>query len=327
MKNLLSAGLALLAATVLRAAPASVDPGLPEYVPAALPPGSFAAAGDDDMEDVMRAWVGQFKHAHPGRDIALTVDSTATAAKAMAQGADLAFVGRKMLAPELAVVAGAWGYAPTAIIVAAGSFDDRDKTHAEAVWVNARNPISGLSLDQLDAIYGAERRRGAARAASTWGDLGLQGEWASHPVHAYRHRSVGVTQFVAEMVLRDGPWNPAVTLADKPKAVMAAVAADPDAIGFAGLGFAPVAGTRLIPVAGADGRRITPTRETVRAGEYPLSRVIYFYLRKKPGAAVDPAVREFLREVLSREGQLTAVQQGFLPLPAAAAAAELAKLD
>ena len=315
MKPMLFGWLALLWASGVSAQTA-LDSALPAYTPSGSIRGSLTAAGDDDMEDLMRAWAAQFEKLQPGLELTLQVDSTATAAKALAGGVPLAFVGRKMLAPELAMVTSAWGYPPTAITVAGGTFDDRDETHAEAVWVNAQNPLRGLTLAQLDAIYGAERRSGAPEPIRTWGDLGLTGEWAGRAVHAFRHRSVGVTQFLSETVLQNGSWRTDMIIVDKPKAVMAAVAADLSAIGTAGLGFAPVPGTRLVPIArSGSGPWITPTLATVASRQYPLSRVIYFYINKRANVPLEPAAREFLRMVLSREGQEIALKQGFLPLP------------
>jgi phosphate transport system substrate-binding protein len=293
----------------------AVDPALANYAPQAPLTGTISAAGDDDMETLMNGWVAVFRRAHPGVEIRLDVDSTATAAKALAAGAEIAFVGRKMLDPELAVVVAAWGHQPVPVVVAGGSYDDKNKTHAEFVWVNPANPLQGITLAQLDAIFGDELRQGTPRTITTWGDLGLTGEWADKPIHAFRHRSVGVTQFINETVLKGGTWRKTARLLDKAKEVPPAVAEDKYAIGLAGLGFANGLNVRALPIAlSGGGGFVAPTMENIASRRYPLSRVVYLYVNQAPGKPLNPLVAEFLRAVLSKEGQLAAVRDGFLPL-------------
>ena len=305
-----------------------VDPILPGYRPAAQLTGKISATGDDDMEALMDSWETLFKRTHPGVEIRLDVSSSAKAGGALAAGAEIAFVGRKLLEPELAEVTGAWGYLPTPIVVAGGSYDDKNMTHAEMVWVNSANPIRGLTLAQLDAIFGEERRRAAARPITVWGDLGLTGEWADKPIHALRHRSVGVTQFISEVVLQGGPWRKSVQLLDKAKEVTPIVAQDKYSLGLAGRGFAKDLEIRAVPIASStDVPFVEPTLENVASRRYPLSRVIYIYVNHPPGRPVAPLITEFLRAVFSKEGQEVALHEGFLPLTRDLINVELSKLN
>ena len=305
-----------------------VDPALPGFAPSNALTGKISATGDDDMQSLMESWEALFKRAHPAVEVRLDVSSSALAGTALAAGAEMAFVGRKLLVDELAIVTRAWGYPPTLVVVAGGSYDDKDMTHAEMVWVNPANPIRGLTLAQLDAIFGEERKRGAPRAIDTWGDLGLTGDWADKPVHAFRHRSVGVTQFINEVVLKNGAWRKSVPVLDKAKEVPPTVARDKYSIGLAGIGFAKGLDVRAVPISpSADQSFVAPTLENVANRSYPLSRVIYIYVNKPPGATVTPLVREFLRAILSKDGQEAALHEGFLPLSSDWANAESAKLN
>lgn len=326
--NILLAIMGMVLAPLPVKSEVQVDPALPHYSSQAPLSGTVSAAGDDDMESLMNGWVAVFQKVHPAVAIRLDVDSTATAAKALAAGAEIAFVGRKMLDPELAVVTAAWGYQPLPVTVAGGSYNDKDKTHAEFVWVNPENPIQGMTLVQLDAIFGEQRRRGAPRAINTWGDLGLTGDWANKPVHAFRHRSVGVTQFINETVLQGGTWRNSVKLLDKAKEVPPAIARDKYAIGLAGLGFANGLNVRALNIArSADSSFVVPSLENIASRQYPLSRVVYIYVNKAPGKPLNPLVMEFLNAVLSKEGQMAAMRDGFLPLSYDDAAAAMAQLN
>ena len=312
----------------LTAAEIHVDPALPGFAPSSPLTGNISATGDDDMQSLMESWETLFNQSYPSVTVRLDVSSSAKAGQNLAAGAEMAFVGRKLLDDELAIVTHAWGYPPTLVVVAGGSYDDKDMTHAEMVWVNPANPIRGLTLAQLDAIFGEERKRGAPRAVKTWGDLGLTGDWADKLVHAFRHRSVGVTQFINEVVLKNGPWRKDVSVLDKAKEVPPLVARDKYAIGLAGIGFAKSVDVRAVPISpSADQSFVAPTLENVANRSYPLSRVIYIYVNKPPGAPITPLVREFLRAILSKDGQEAALHEGFLPLSCDLANVELAKIN
>lgn len=316
-------------ASISAKAEVRVDPALPNYQPAPTLTGTISAAGDDDMETLMRGWVALFNQAHPKVEFHLDVDSSATAPKALAAGtAQISFVGRKMIPPELALVSKAWGHEPLPVIVSGGTYDDKEMTHAEVVWVNPANPIRGLTLAQLDAVYGTQRRRGAARPANTWGDLGLTGEWAGKPIHAFRYKSVGASEFFKETALKGGPWRENVKFFDNVRDVPPAVVKDRYSIGLAGLGFAKGSEARAVPIAVTMGETfVEPSRDNVASRKYPLSRVVYIYVNKPPGKPANPAIKEFLRAVLSKEGQTIALKEGYLPLSPEIAAGELAKLD
>jgi phosphate transport system substrate-binding protein len=250
-------------------------------------------------------------------------------------------MGREIWEPEVAAFREVRGYAPTGIDVMTGSFDVRNKGYAITIFTHASNPIEGLTLEQLDAVYGIERRRGHG-AVATWGDLGLTGEWADKPVRLYGLPIArGFADYVQERVFQGSQlWKPELReFRDEPNSVstatdgatrmLAALADDPYGIGYAGLVYSHP-GTRAIPVAERKGAPfVTPGRATVRDRSYPLHRIISFFVDKAPGRRAAPQVDAFLRFVLSREGQAIIERDGggYLPLTGAFANAELKKLE
>ena len=304
-----------------------VDPALPHYKPAAPLSGTFTAAGDDDMETLMRAWLALFHAAHPSVDFQLDVETSATAPKALAERTSQAtFVGRLMVEEESDLVKKAWGYDPISAAVAGGTYADREMTHAEMVWVHPDNPIRGLTLAQLDGIFGRDLRTGS-RPVRTWGDLGLTGDWAERPIHALRYKSIGAGEFFRSDVLQGGEWNPAARFLGNVRDVLPIVARDKDAIGLAGMGFRTGNAVRAVPIARSEGEpAIEPTLDAVASRSYPLSRVVYFYVDRRRGKGMAPIMTEFMRVVLSFEGQSAALQNGYLPLSAKIVAQERAKL-
>ena len=192
------------------------------------------------------------------------------------------------------------------------------------------NPIAGLTLAQLDRIYSIAPRRGYGREIKTWGDLGLTDEWADRPIHAYsRVLDNEVTTHLRDVVCRGSEFNAAVVIPGKGVSVdvVGAVAADPEGIGFSGFAYVS-AGVRALPLAEDEGAPyVVPSAESCAANRYPLDRPLCFYVNRRPGAPLDPVVREFIRFVLSPEGQRINAQENYFPLTPALLAGELAKLN
>lgn len=303
--------------------------------------GSYGAH-TDFVEGLTRAWQDGFRKHHPDVVFDNRLHGTASAIGALYTGqGDVAFMGREIWEPELAAFAEVRGYAPLGIDVLTGSFDVRNKGYALAVFVHKDNPLSALTLAQLDAAYGVDRRRGHP-PVHTWGDLGAAGEWKDKPVRLYGLPIArGFADYFQDSVFDGGRlWNPALReFADAPGSrggetdgghrMLQAMARDRYAIGYAGMLYQhpdvkPIALART-----ADTAAVMPTRDSVADHSYPLTRFITMFIDRKPGSPVDPKVAEFLRYVLSRDGQQAVLEhgQGYLPLPSAAATREAAKLD
>ncbi len=316
-------------------------PGAPTAFPGAGQP--VVCAGGDSLAPLARVWAEATRHRDP--TLAVVVDTSARlAADGFAELLDgraqcVLFV-REPFPSEESAFRARFGREPLLIPVAGGSFATKGGTHAIAIYVNAANPIRGLTLQQLDAVFSADRRRGGA-PAETWGDLGLTGAWASHPIHRYGMLTKrdsgdppGVVNFIQRRVLKGGRFRDDIAQqVDQPgeqalAAIVRKVGEDPDGIGYSGFGYAagPV---RPAPLIEATGGFVEGTPATVADRTYPLSRRIYVMIDRGAGRPIDPALRAFLLQALSPEGQaaLAADKAGFLPLSASDAAAARALVE
>jgi len=294
------------------------------------------------VEGLVGAWEEGFRRYQPGIQFDNRLYGTASAIGALYTGTgDLALMGREIWPPEIAAFEEVFGYPPTGLVVMTGSYDVRNKGYAIVIFVHRDNPITGLSLDQLDAIFGVERRRGHA-AVATWGDLGLEGEWAGREIHLYGLPIArGFAAYLEERVFLGSPfWNPSIrefpddpdsvsVETDGAKRMLAALAEDPQGIAYAGLMYSHP-DVRPVPLSeSASEPCVMPSEATVTDHSYPLTRLISMFLNKPPGQAADPKAAEFLRFILSREGQEIVAREGggYLPLPAPFARQELLKLE
>lgn len=314
---------------------AKASPDLPVYKSAGTLSGSMKSVGADTMEDLMKRWIADFRQIYPDVTIDMEAKASGTAAPALTEGrAQLGPVAREMLPNEIAPFQQKFGYTPFAVRVAGGSFRTPGKTHAIAFLINAQNPVHKLTFAQLDAIYSKTRKRGY-KEVTTWGDVGAKGEWASKPIHLWGLiRPNGIANFVQERVLENGEYKDGITerttVGSLPAldAIAQGVAADPYAIGYSGFS-SVIKGTRPLALAINDnGPYYKGTFQEVVPQAYPLSRVIYIYLNLAPGQALDPKIREFLKFVLSKQGQQDVEKEGvFLPLPRQMVKEELRKIE
>lgn len=314
------------------------DPDIPVWRPAPLvlePEESLAVVGADVMDEMTLGWIRMMRHAYPKLSVTLEARASGAGAPALIEGtADLAPVGRELLPGEQEAFIAKFGYEPTAIRVATGSVGSLGKTAASIVMVDADNPIACLSLQQLDAIYSSERRRGGAVVRS-WGDLGLKGEWARRPIHLYGlRRPNGIEQYFQQAVLLGGAYRDDIEFV-KGKGFTHAfnVAADLMAGRPGGLSYALLANlqpnTKAVALSAEPGGPcVAPTTQTVYDHSYPLSRYVYIFVNKAPGQPVAPKVKEFLRAVLSWEGQQqVSNDRVYLPLQPEVVREELSKVD
>ncbi len=203
--------------------------------------------------------------------------------------------------------------------ISGGSYRHFGFLDAVGFFVNQANPIESLSFDQLDAILSSTRHRGADPVA-TWGQLGLTGDWAARPVHIYGVQPWnGFEEFVRQRVLsipgKRGEWRAGIAYDKVVFPIAGRVARDPEGIGYAGLAYVDAA-VKLLALSEHPGSpAYPPTYQNVARAVYPLSRLIYLNLDKTPGKPLNPAIEEFLRFILSREGQQAVLDQRiYIPL-------------
>lgn len=303
--------------------------------------GSYGAH-TDFVEGLTRAWQVGFRKYQPGIVFENRLHGTASAIGALYAGVgDLAFLGREIWAPEIDAFREVRGYEPTGIDVMTGSYDVRNKGYAIAVFVHKDNPVERLDMAQLEAVYGLDRKRGHG-VVRTWGDLGLGGTWRDKPVHPHGLPIArGFADYFQEAVFLGGrKWRPDLReFADEPGSrggetdgghkMLQAIAQDPLAIGYAGMLYhhPDVKAIALAPQ--SEGAAVEPTLRTVADRTYPLTRTITMFVDREPSKPLDPKVREFLRYILSREGQQDVLDHGhgYLPVPVRIAEQEVLKLD
>jgi phosphate transport system substrate-binding protein len=183
------------------------------------------------------------------------------------------------------------------------------------VFVHKDNPIASLTLQQVDAIFSKTRKGGLANEITTWGELGLTGEWANKPIDLYgRNEASGTYGYFKEHALFKGDFKDSVKAQPGSSSVIQGIAADKYAIGYSGIGYL-TADVRAVPLAkDAKSKPIPATPEHAYTGDYPMARFLFVYVNYKPGSGLDPLRREFLLYVLSKQGQEDVVKDGYYPL-------------
>jgi len=296
-----------------------VDPAVPAYKPVQGVSGSLKSVGSDTMNNEMTLWAEGFRKLYPNVKIEIEGKGSSTAPPALTEGtAQFGPMSREMKAEEIDRFEQKHGFKPT---------DFRTSIDMLAIYVNKDNPVECLSLEQVDAIFSKTRRGGARKEISTWGELGLKGEWASKPISLYgRNSASGTYGYFKENALFKGDFKDSVKEQPGSSSVVQAVATDRHGIGYSGIGYR-TADVRPVPLSTkSTGKCMEPTPENGFTGNYPLARFLYIYLGQKPGEALDPLRKEFLTYVLSREGQEAVAKDGYLPLPAGLVTEERAKL-
>jgi phosphate transport system substrate-binding protein len=296
-----------------------VDPALPAYKTAPGVSGNISSIGSDTLNNLMTLWAETFGRFYPNAKIQIEGKGSSTAPPALISGtAQLGPMSRSMKGTEIDQFEKKYGYKPTAI---------RTSVDALAVFVNKDNPIKCLTMTQIDAIFSKSRRSGYREDIKTWGQLGLKGEWANRPLSLYgRNSASGTYGFFKDHALKNGDYKDEVKEQPGSASVVQGVTVDRYAVGYSGIGYA-TAGVRAVPIAAKDGDKCYEAHaEEAYSGNYPLSRFLFVYVNKAPGKPLDPLTREFVRLILSREGQEGVVKDGYFPIPASIVKEELSKI-
>ncbi|BCR06789.1 phosphate-binding protein PstS [Desulfuromonas versatilis] len=301
------------------ASPIEVDKGLPGYAKTQGVAGNLNSIGSDTLNNLMTFWAEGFRKAYPNVNIQIEGKGSSTAPPALIEGtAQIGPMSRPMKQSEIEAFEKKYGFKPTAIGVALDSL---------AVFVNKDNPIESLSLTQVDAIFSKTRKGGAVEDIVTWGQVGLNGEWAGKPISLYgRNSASGTYGFFKEHALSKGDYKDIVKEQPGSASVVLSVTEDKAGIGYSGIGY-KTSGVKAIALSKKDGEQAyEPTYESVLEGKYPLGRMLFLYVAKKPNEPLPKMVEEFLKYVLSKEGQEIVVKDGYLPLPAKIAEKQLASV-
>ena len=311
---------------------AKADEKIPAYQPAQTLSGDLIVKGTDTMADLMKIWIAGFDAIHPRMKIDLEAKGSLTGAAPLTEGrSDLATFSREMFPAEVAAFRAQHGYAPLAIRVALGGYRAPDRTGISVFFVHKSNPITQLTIAQLAAIYSTAPGR---EPITTWGQVGLTGEWAAREVLPVGiSMPDGTANFIRHFVCGDAEFTSRLKgekagLPVKASVrILADIAADPGAIGYVTLLYENPATKKIAIALTEQGPAYEGTFEEVAAAKYPLTRFVYLYANRAPGKRLEPKVEEFLRYVLSLEGQRGVEQEGlFLPLPLRLVEQEIIKL-
>ncbi len=292
---------------------------LPGYQRVSGIAGNLNSVGSDTLNNLMTFWSEGFAKQYPNVKIQVEGKGSATAPPALIAGtAQLGPMSRPMKASEIDAFEKKYGYKPTPVAVA---------LDALAVYVNKDNPIQSLSIEQVDAIFSSTRACGGKANIGNWTQLGLGADW-DHPIALYgRNSASGTYGYFKEHALCKGDYKSSVKEQPGSATVVEGVTNDRFAIGYSGIGYR-TAGVRPVPLAALGSSSVyEASAENVYAGTYPISRYLYIYINKAPGQPMDPLVKEFLRFVLSQDGQSAVVKDGFIPLAPEIVAVEQKKLE
>jgi phosphate transport system substrate-binding protein len=295
-----------------------VDPDLPRYKKVAGISGNLSSIGSDTMNNLLTLWLEGFKKFYPNVNIQVEGKGSSTAPPALISGtAQLGPMSRDMKQEEIDAFEKKFGYKPTEFRVA---------LDALAVYVNKDNPLKGLSLMQVDAIFSKTRRGGYKSEITKWGDLGLTGDWANRSISLYgRNSASGTYGFFKEHSLFKGDYKNQVKEQPGSASVVQGITEDRYGIGYSGIGYS-TSGVRTLPLTTQNNEEYFDANyENVLDGDYPLSRFLNIYVNKHPNKPLEPLLREFINFIFSYEGQEVVVKDGYLPLTPDMAKEELNK--
>jgi phosphate transport system substrate-binding protein len=294
-----------------------VDPNLEAYESVSGVSGNLNSIGSDTLNNLMTLWAEGFRAIYPNVNIQIEGKGSSTAPPALIEGtAQLGPMSRPMKSTEIDAFEKKFGYKPTPIRVA---------IDALAVFVHKDNPITGLTMEQVDSIFSSTYKRGG-QPATTWGDVGLGGSLANTPFSLFgRNSASGTYGFFKDVALNQGDFKDTVKEQPGSSSVVQGVSSDLSGIGYSGIGYR-TSGVKAIALGDKEGELFEPSLENCLSGDYPLARFLYVYVNKKPNEPMDQLTSEFIKFVLSKAGQEVVVKDGYYPLPATVASEVISDL-
>lgn len=269
--------------------------------------GNLTSVGSDTLANMMTLWAEAFRHIYPAVNIQIQAAGSSTAPPALIEGtATIGPMSRRMKAREQAAFERRYGYLPLAIPVA---------VDALAVYVHKDNPLKGLTISQVDAVFSANRKCGYSQDITKWNQLGLTGHWSNQFIQLFGRNSVsGTYGYFKKRALCQGDFKNSVNEQPGSASVVQAVTSTPNAIGYSGLGYYS-SGVKAIPISSNGETYIDATSGNAADGSYPLSRILYVYVNKHPNRPLAPMEAEFIRFVLSEQGQAIVESDGYVRVP------------
>jgi phosphate transport system substrate-binding protein len=309
LKRLMAAMTFVAAGVATANAVAAIDPALPTYEKTSGVSGNLSSVGSDSLANLMTLWAEEFKKAYPNVNIQIQAAGSSTAPPALTEGtANMGPMSRAMKDAEIQAFEEKYGYKPTAVPVA---------IDALAVFVHKDNPIKSLDITQVDAIFSSTRLCGGASDIKTWGDVGLTGEWANKPIQLFGRNSVsGTYGYFKEEALCKGDFKANVNEQPGSASVVQSISST---VGYSGIGY-KTSSVKAVPLSKKGGEAFEANEANALAGKFPLARFFYVYVNKAPNKPLSPLDAEFVKLVLSKQGQEVVVKDGYIPLPSKVAA-------
>ena len=310
IKNLFQAAVAVAGLSLASASLADLDPDLQDYEISSGVSGNISSIGSDTLANLMTLWAEEFKRAYPNVNIQIQAAGSSTAPTALVEGtANFGPMSREMRDQEIEAFETRHGYKPTAVPVA---------IDALAVYVHKDNPITAMTIAEVDAVFSSTRKCGAAADINKWGQLGLDGAWENRDLQLFGRNSVsGTYGYFKSVALCKGDFKNSVNEQPGSASVVQSVSTSVNGIGYSGIGYR-TSSVRTVPLSKREGDApVEANGENSVDGSYPLARFLYMYVNKDPNQPLSPLEREFIKMVFSRQGQEVVLKDGYIPLPAA----------
>ena len=295
-----------------------VDSKIPSYERTSGVSGNLSSVGSDTLANLMTLWAEEFKRIYPNVNIQIQAAGSSTAPPALTEGtSNIGPMSRQMKDKESQSFEKRFGYKPTPVRVA---------IDALAVFVHKDNPIKGLTIPQVDAIFSSTRKCGLDKDILNWGDAGLDSAWGNRDIQIYGRNSVsGTYGYFKKKALCKGDFKNNVNEQPGSASVVQSVSSSLNGIGYSGIGY-KTSGVKTVPLTKKGTDFVDATPENAITGQYPLARFLWVYVNKAPNKELQPLEKEFLRLVLSQSGQNVVVKDGYIPLPYKVVSKELASL-
>ena len=291
----------------------TVDSSIKPYAPTSGVSGNLNAVGSDTLNNLMTLWAEGFSKKYPSVKVGVEGKGSSTAPPALTAGtAQLAPMSRQMKREEIAAFEAKYGYKPTEIKV--------------ALDANKNNPIQALTLTQIDSIFSSTFKRGGSNITD-WGDAGVP-SMKGKAISIYgRNSASGTNGFVKEIALKKGDYKNSVKEQPGSSAVVQGISSDEQGIGYSGIGYV-TSGVKTLSLAEKSGKAaVQPSYDNCINGTYPLSRYLLIYVNKKPGEPLDTLTREFIKFIVSKDGQEIVTKDGYYPIPAKVSAEVLKSIE
>ena len=286
-----------------------VDPALPDYERTSGVSGNLSSVGSDTLANLMTLWAEDFKRHYPNVNIQIQAAGSSTAPPALTERtSNIGPMSREMKDNEIEAFESRYGYKPTAIPVA---------IDALAVYVHKDNPIDGMTIQQVDAIFSSNQRCGYSQNIETWGQLAMRGPWERRDIQLFGRNSVsGTYGYFKDVALCEGDFKNSVNEQPGSASVVQSVSTSINGIGYSGIGYR-TSSIRSVPIArNANSEYFDATAENSVTGNHPLARFLWVYVNKAPNTELPPLEREFIKLIMSKAGQDIVLKDGYIPLPA-----------